>query len=315
MQTECFLGVDTSNYTTSLGLVTRDGEVLANLKAPLAVSEGGRGLRQSEALFAHTKNLPSLTTELGEILQEKKILAIGVSSRPRNVVGSYMPCFLAGVASAHTAASVLHVPLYEFSHQCGHLMAAIHSANRYDLLDGEPFGAFHVSGGTTELVRVIPVHGGFETELVGGTKDVNAGQIIDRIGVEMGLSFPCGLGLEKLALQNTKKVPNRKPSINGCYVNLSGLENMAIGLYKETNDKPLVAAFVLEYIGNAILQMALSYIEKCSGHTLLFAGGVMCNSLIKNKLSVLPDAVFAAPPLSADNAVGTACLAHRMYRA
>ncbi|MBQ8351739.1 MAG: peptidase M22 [Clostridia bacterium] len=307
MPTECFLGIDTSNYTTSVGLVSREGEILANIKRPLPVAAGERGLRQSDALFAHTKNLPSAMEELGDLLIGKQVVAVGVSRRPRNVEGSYMPCFLAGVAAAHTAAAVHGVPLYTFSHQCGHLMAALCSSGRLELLS-RPFGAFHVSGGTTELVRAEKTDGGFAVTCVGGAKDLHAGQAIDRIGVALGLPFPCGPALEQLALQNNKKIPRKKVAADGCYVNLSGLENMALKLYKESEDASLVAAFVLDFLGNAIAGMAKSYVETYGNETLLFAGGVMCNSIIRKRLEEQFDAAFATPALSADNAVGTALL-------
>ena len=177
MPTKCFLGIDTSNYTTSLGLVTQEGEIVANIKRPLPVAPGERGLRQSDALFAHIHNLPSAMQELGTWLVGREIVAVGVSAKPRNVEGSYMPCFLAGVSAASTAVAVRGVPLYTFSHQCGHIMAAVHASGRYDLLNGT-FGAFHVSGGTTELVRAQKVKGGFAVTCVGGAKDLHAGQAI-----------------------------------------------------------------------------------------------------------------------------------------
>ena len=314
MPTECFLGIDTSNYTTSVGLVSASGEVLANIKRPLPVAPGERGLRQSDALFAHTKNLPSAMQELAPLLQGKTLAAIGASCRPRNVEGSYMPCFLAGVAAANTAAAVAGVPLYTFSHQCGHIMAAVHASGRLSLLS-HPFGAFHVSGGTTELVRAEMGENGFSVTCVGGTKDLHAGQVIDRIGVALGLPFPCGPALEQLALQNEKKIPRKKLASDGCYVNLSGLENMAQKLFHETGDAPLTAAFVFDFLAGAIAKMAFAYQEKYGQETLLFAGGVMCNGIIRDRLAKDFDCAFATPALSADNAVGPAFWAAHAHAA
>ena len=216
-------------------------------------------------------------------------------------------CFLGGVAAAQSAAAVHGVPLYTFSHQCGHLMAAVHSSGRYDLL-AHPFGAFHVSGGTTELVRAEKTEGGFCVSCVGGAKDLHAGQAVDRIGVAMGLSFPCGPALEVLALQNTKKIPRKRGAQEGCYVNLSGLENMALKLYRETGDAPLTAAFVFDFLGNALVAMAKAYQTLYGEGTMLFAGGVMSNTIIRARIESELDAAFAAPALSADNAVGIALL-------
>ena len=312
MKTEIYLGIDTSNYTTSLGLVDEAGRVLANIKRPLPVAEGARGLRQSDALFAHTKNMPSAMEELRQVLDGAHPAAVGVSTRPRNLEGSYMPCFLAGVSAAHAVSATLGIPLYGFSHQCGHLMAAILSSGREDLLS-RPFGAFHVSGGTTELLSVHAVEGGFSALHIGGTKDLNAGQVIDRIGVAMGLPFPAGAYMEALALENTKRIPKKKLATDGAFLNLSGLENMALALYRESGDKALTSAFVLDYIARALIYLGEYYLDTYGKAPLLFAGGVMSNVIIRKRLEVHFDAAFAEPCLSADNAVGIAALTRRAH--
>lgn len=307
------IAIDTSNYTTSVALMTADGELLANLKRPLKVKEGERGLRQSDAVFAHTVNLPEIMREMAQLFPNISPVAVGVSEKPRNESGSYMPCFLSGVSAATAIAATCGVPLYGFSHQCGHIMAAIYSSGAYELLAEGEFVAFHLSGGTSEFVSVKPTGVDFKTEILGGTADLNAGQVIDRIGVYMGFSFPAGKEIELSALTNTKKIPKRKISKKGLTFNLSGLENMAISLFSETNDKALTSAFVLDYIARSIISICEEY-EAGHGKTkFLFAGGVMCNSIIKTMISEKFDAYFAEPMLSADNAVGIAALAQRRY--
>ena len=312
MSKNLILGIDTSNYTTSVAIMTDSGELLANIKRPLTVKEGERGLRQSDAVFSHTKNLPSAFDEARAIISDNNVIAIGVSEKPRNVEGSYMPCFLSGIAAAYAASVVSGAPIYKFSHQCGHIMAAIYSSGNFDLLSRD-FAAFHISGGTTELLSVRPLPYGFKADLVGGTKDLNAGQIIDRIGVKMGFSFPCGKEIEASALEFCGKVPNKKVSRDGLYVNLSGLENMALKLYSETDDKTLVSSFVLNYIAKAIIEMSNAYIEKFGKTHFVYAGGVMSNSIIKQMLKEKFDCSFAEPAMSADNAVGIAYLAKRAH--
>lgn len=313
MKKGVILGVDTSNYTTSVALMESDGGLIANIKRPLPVKAGECGLRQSDAVFAHVKNMPSAMQEAREYLAGRVPVAIGVSIKPRNLEGSYMPCFLSGVAVAESISSSLGIPLYRYSHQCGHVMAAIYSSGRYDLLEKENFCAFHVSGGTTEVLRVSPTESAFISEQVGGTKDLNAGQIIDRIGVFMGLPFPSGAHIEELALMNSSKIPAKKIALTDLSVNLSGLENMAKDLYEKTEDKALTAAFVLDYIGRALCALAESYEQKYGKTDFVFAGGVMSNSIIKNMISERFGASFAEPRLSSDNAVGIAALALREY--
>lgn len=306
------LAIDTSNYTTSVSLMTTEGKLICNLKKLLAVKDGERGLRQSEALFAHTVNLPVLLREAEKNIEGKEIVAVGVSATPRNEEGSYMPCFLAGVSVAEGISVSLGIPLYRFSHQCGHIMAAVYSANDYGLLDHD-FAAFHISGGTTELVRVKPSHHGFATQLMGGTADLNAGQVIDRVGVHLGMKFPAGPLLEQAAKKNAKKIPKKKISSNGMQVNLSGLENLAIKLYEDTGDASLTAAFVFDYIGRSIIAMLEEYVSRYGDQKVVCAGGVMCNDIIKNMLSERFDVCFAEPSMSSDNAVGIAALTLRAY--
>ena len=306
------LAIDTSNYTTSVAILNLKGEMIANLKRPLKVKDGERGLRQSDAVFAHTVNLPNIMKEARGFIDGKKIVAVGVSDKPRNREGSYMPCFLSGVAAAESISAAIGAPLYKFSHQCGHIMAAVYSSGNYSALDGD-FMAYHISGGTTELVAVSPTDMAFIAETVGGTSDVNAGQLIDRIGVYMGLPFPSGKYVEELALKNNCKIPKKKISLKGLFLNLSGVENIAIKLYDETKNKELVSAFLLDYIGRALIDLTDAMREEYGDRPLICAGGVMCNSIIKNMLSEKFEVSYAEPSMSADNAVGIAALTLRAY--
>lgn len=307
------IAIDTSNYTTSVALMNTDGELLANLKRPLKVKEGERGLRQSDAVFLHTVNIPDIMQELSDSFGSISPVAVGVSDKPRNEAGSYMPCFLSGVAAASSISAALGIPLYRFSHQCGHIMAAIYSASAWDMLDGD-FAAFHLSGGTSEFLSVKPSGYEFKTEILGGTADLNAGQVIDRIGVHMGFSFPAGQYIERAALENKKKIPRKKVSESGFTFNLSGLENMAKKLYADTDDKALVSAFVLDYISRCIISVCEEYEARYGKTRFVFAGGVMCNSIIKHELQSRFSAFFAEPSMSADNAVGVAALTLRKFK-
>ena len=302
----CFLGIDTSNYTTSLAAV-RDGVPLFNLKAPLPVKEGECGLRQSEALFAHVKNIPLLFDMARPLLAKEKILAVGVSEKPRNIEGSYMPCFLAGVSAAEAVAATQGVPLYRFSHQCGHLRAALLSA-KMDALTDNPFGAFHVSGGTTEMLLVAPAENGFTTTIVGGTLDLNAGQLIDRTGVMLGLSFPAGPSLEALAATYEGKIPQKPVKTENGYVHFSGVENQASALFSAEGNREKTAAFVQDHIARTIVAMSRD-LRREHALPIVYAGGVMSNAYIRSFIEgSLSDVHFAEPALSADNAVGIAAL-------
>ena len=310
------LGIDTSNYTTSAAVCDISGNVIANLKIPLEVKPGERGLRQSDALFAHTKNLPLLFDKVRDIAAAEGIefLAAGVSARPRAVEGSYMPCFLAGQSAAAAFAAGAGVPLFEFSHQCGHISAALYSSGTYGKIASQDFAAFHVSGGTTEALIARASGDGFQTEIVGKTLDISAGQAVDRIGVMLGLDFPCGAALEKLAEKfEGSLAPYRKGiSVSGADCNFSGLENLAATLYAKTGDKSLTSAFVFDYIGRTLAAMCRAIEERKGSIPFLFAGGVMSNKIIRNYLTDF-ESYFCAPEYAADNAAGIALLAQRKY--
>ncbi len=314
-----YLGIDTSNYTTSVALCDQEGSIVLNLKELLPVKLGEKGLRQSDALFAHTKNLPKLMERLNWFLNEKyperEIKAVGCSARPRDAEGSYMPCFLAGVSAASAVSATLGCPIYDFSHQNGHIMAALYSADKLELLqNGKPFAAFHVSGGTTELLLVNGIDGEPTLELIGGTADMNAGQAIDRTGVLMGMNFPCGKEMEQECLASGD-IPHQKTriSVNGLSCNLSGLENLCAKLFENSRDKALTSAYCFDFIADTLTRLTLNMRQKYGDIPVIFAGGVMSNKRIALHLSKLGDVSFSEPEFSADNAAGIALMTRHRY--
>ena len=309
---KCFVGIDTSNYTTSFGIVDENGNIVANIKKLLPVNDGECGLRQSDAVFAHIKNFPEILDKADDVLCGREVLAVGYSAKPRNVEGSYMPCFLCGVDAALAFKAGRNIDAYAFSHQCGHISAALTSSGAWDIAGGE-FIAFHVSGGTTEVLLCRSGNGAFEAEIIGGTRDLNAGQTIDRAGVMMGMHFPCGPEIERRAMEYSGKIPKARISVLNGYCNLSGLENLSAKLYKECGDISKTSAFVLEFVCRTLYKMAEDARAKYGEITIVFGGGVMSNRIIRGELEKLGNVFFAEPALSSDNAVGIAELARRKY--
>ncbi len=299
-----FLGIDTSNYTTSVALF--DGEnVVANKKIMLSVKKGERGLRQSNALFQHTVNLPIIFEQLNI---EENIEAVAVSSKPRNIEGSYMPCFLAGTSVAKSISKVLNCECFETSHQIGHILSAVYSASAFDFLKDE-FLAFHISGGTTDLILVKPDDENIiSAEIVASSSDLKAGQLIDRIGVKLGYDFPCGKKIDELASKSAAEF-KIKPTVTDGNCSLSGVENKALKMIEQGVNECDVAKFVLEYIKYSLEQMMLFAVDKYKNNNIIFAGGVMSNSLISKYFKDNYSVLFAKPEFSCDNAVGTAVYA------
>lgn len=313
MSNKLFLGIDTSNYTTSLSLSNEQGEVIANIKQLLSVKEGDRGLRQSDAVFSHVKNFPELAEQLKASVGDAKIAAVGVSSVPRDAEGSYMPCFLVGKAVAYTLAASHNAPIYEFSHQAGHIMAALYSSSALEKLINQDFVAFHVSGGTTEALYAKFNGKTFDVKIIGETADISAGQAIDRAGVMMGLKFPCGKKIEALANQFDGKLPKIKVSVTGGQCNLSGLENIVQKLYAQTGDKALVSAYVLEFVNKTLTKLTENIREEYPNIPIVYAGGVMSNKRLQFSLAKFENTYFATPEFSADNAAGISLLTHHNF--
>lgn len=298
------LGIDTSNYTTSCALF--GGSEPVSRRKLLDVKEGRRGIRQSEGVFIHNRELPPM---LEELLRESRsgIAAVGASVTPRSVEGSYMPVFTVGAGCARIAAAALGARYMEFSHQDGHIMAGIYSAAAPELLK-EPFISVHLSGGTTEILRTEYNGYNFDCEIVGGTLDISAGQLIDRVGVAMGLKFPCGRALEELAEQ-TDRAERLPVSTKGARMNFSGAETRLIR--SADGADPSLARTVLCHIARTLVK-TVGFAARESGlRRVLFVGGVASNGIIRSELEKLLDAdiYFASKELSTDNAIGIAALA------
>lgn len=301
------LGIDTSNYTTSTCIFDSEkGEVIQK-KLLLPVKQGEKGLRQSDAVFHHTSRLYPLMRELFEEYGGE-IDAIGVSEKPRDAEGSYMPCFLVGVNAANCIGAAAQKPVYGFSHQAGHIAAALYSSGNMNLIN-EKFIAFHISGGTSEMLLVSPNdERAFDVKIIGETLDLNCGQAVDRAGVMMGLSFPCGKELEALALKSSEKY-NPKVCVKGGNCSLSGVENQCRKMLESGEPKENVARYCLDFICKTLEKMTEYALAEYGSLPLVFAGGVMSNSIIRNKIQNRFGASFAKPDFSCDNAAGIAILA------
>ena len=301
------LGLDTSNYTTSAAVF--DGQNGWNEGRLLEVRPGELGLRQSDALFQHVKRLPELFSRLEQAGLLQNIEAIGASTRPRAVEGSYMPCFLAGASQGQSLAHTLGVPFFAHSHQQGHLAAAAWSAGRLDLLD-RPFLAWHLSGGTTELLRVEPDGTSVRAEIVGGTSDISAGQLIDRTGVLLGLQFPAGKALDALYDQADACLDYRV-KLRELSFSLSGMENK-VKQRAAAGEKPAnIARFTLDTVIGVVLRATREAQSRWPGLPVLCSGGVASNRQLRGVLEQGCQAIFAQPQYATDNAMGAAILTWR----
>lgn len=316
-----YIGFDTSCYTTSVAAVNENGRVLANCRKLLPVSNGQRGLRQSEAVFLHIKQIKELSALLWEQLKIidgcLNVCGVGASTRPRNTQDSYMPVFTVGETCACLLADSYNVQFVKTSHQMGHVNAALCKTG----LETNEFLAFHLSGGTSELLHCS----NDDYKIVAATKDLHAGQLVDRVGVAMGYNFPAGPALEKLAylVYNDKlKYNNNIPLLplsmekNSLFFHVSGAEtasqkNIECGKYSNE----AIAFSVFDFLARTVVRVITKASKGLNLNDVLIAGGVASSTLLRlmvkerlNKIKYPPKVYFGIPEYSGDNAVGVALI-------
>ena len=300
------IGIDTSNYTTSIACF--DGETGVNCSKLLPVKQGELGLRQSDAVFAHIKSLPELSGRLFSHVRAEEITAVGVSTRPRAVDGSYMPCFMVGYSHAKMLADSLRVPLIEVSHQQGHVAASLWSAGHLELMD-EPHLAWHLSGGTTELLLVEPDGRNVKCTKIGGTTDISAGQLIDRTGQLLQLPFPSGKHIDALSREAVMK-ETFKVKCSNMEFSLSGVQNKVQQFHCAHGEPAETAAYALRCVAKAVYLASEQALQAYPGLRIVFSGGVASNSMLRQVIAPLTP-IFSEPQYSTDNAMGVAVLASR----
>ena len=313
MRQKGYLGIDTSCYTTSVAVIGEDGSLLSEARQILSVKPGRCGLQQSEMVFQHTRNLP-LLMEKALQSDDIEICGVGVSGCPRPIADSYMPAFLAGVSAAKSIAAVSKIPLYTISHQENHMEAGMWSAGGPE---ADRFLMLHASGGTTDmLLAQKKADGRYQLEQIGGSMDLHAGQFIDRVGVALGLQFPTGPELEKLA-ETADYMTELPVSVRKLQVSLSGPATAALRKLQAGEDKAALALGVEYALAETFARMLRNGAAAYDAADVLLVGGVASNKFIRahveeklQKRNIrlwVPEARF-----SCDNASGCAAYARRM---
>lgn len=305
------LGLDTSNYTTSAALCSSHGEILQSRRL-LPVKTGERGLRQSEAVFAHVRQLAQQVENVMKAANEP-LSCVCASVSPRDGEDSYMPVFNVGEMVGRSIAAAHHVPFFTTTHQRGHIRAAKVGTG----LNAQRFLALHLSGGTTD---VLLMDGEILTPL-GTSMDLHAGQLVDRIGVALGLPFPSGPHLEIMAVQGTAKalVPVSMDE-KSLQCHLSGAEAQLMRMIQKGENPNDIAAEVYSILCRTVLRLLKAAAERTGTNEILLAGGVISSQLLramllerneKRRLNLRLH--FGKPEYSGDNAVGVALIGLEKY--
>lgn len=309
MKPAIYVGIDTSCYTTSLAACTFAGDICLFKKLMLPVGENEKGIRQSDAVFAHIKNLQTLLadTRLGEL---GEIKAVAASCAPRPVEGSYMPVFMVSKTVGMAFASSAGAQFIESTHQHAHIYAALIGQNLEP-----PFLAAHLSGGTSEILRVDELAPNSGITILGATKDIPAGQLVDRIGNKLGFRFPCGPYVEDCAKEANGTLMF-KTSVDGTIFNFSGVEAQAMRALDAGSSAAEVTHAAQAAIAKTIAEALVAAGRQTGIKTALLFGGVICNAMIKDVIADKlrengMEARFADKQYSADNAAGLARMARK----
>lgn len=299
-----YLGIDTSCYTTSAAIV-ENGRIISDERIILDVKQGERGLRQSDAVFMHMKNMPRLIEKIKDKL--KYTNAVAVSAAPRRAEGSYMPVFAAGTAFASVIADSLGVPLYKTTHQEGHIAAAMLTC---EATDDDKFVCVHLSGGTSEILLCKKDSRGYAAEIVGKTLDLPAGQLTDRTGVACGIKFPCGKEMQTVAEPTDIKLPVTVKNTDFCF---SGAETAAKRMVQNGIPKEEIFYAVFMCIAQTLEKALKNTVKSTGTEKIVLCGGVASNTYVREYLhGKFEHIYFAETKFSADNAAGTAYIGERL---
>lgn len=317
MNSRYFVGIDTSAYTTSLAVIDNNDNIILDLRKVLEVKKGKKGLRQQEAVFQHVNNLPILIEKMVKEIDINKVDSISCSNKPRSLQGSYMPVFVVGKGQAFILSKILNTSYWKYSHQEGHIGAGM---MKNQIKHSERFLSLHISGGTTELLLVNNKENHISVEIIGGTLDLSIGQLIDRIGVELGLSFPCGEEMDRIS-QNGNVLPLNVPISlkDKTWFNLSGLENYFSKLINNSSYSiEDILATLFNTISTIIYRITVNSHIQYNLDNVLISGGVSANRLFREVLlKELRDkkihTFFTKIELCTDNGVGIAYLGKEKY--
>lgn len=307
------IGIDTSCYTTSIAAISLNKEIILNEKIMLKVDKNSKGLRQSEMVFQHISNIGEISEAISSKLNDYNIVGVCASKTPRPVEGSYMPAFTVGFNTAKLISATNNCPFFSTTHQENHIEASLFRKN---LLDENKFIAVHISGGTLEIILVNKNGIDYDIEIIGGTKDVSFGQLIDRLGVKLSYDFPCGKYIDKNALKFDGKIKEGlKTSVKEGYMNLSGIENQLNKIIDSEGsvDENYLSKLLMDTIVRC-MEKLLSYLcKKYNTYEVVFAGGVSASEYISKYLTqklkkYKIKTYFTEAVLATDNAVGCALI-------
>lgn len=306
MEQTCILAIESSCDETAVAIIENTNQVLANVVATqIDVHKEFGGVIPEVASRIHVENISMVIAEALKKAnkQVSDMDAIAVTQGP-GLIGSLH----VGVQAAKTLAWSFHKPLVPVHHICGHIYAnALVKDLKYPML------ALVVSGGHTELVYLKAE---YEFEILGTTQDDAVGEAYDKVARVMGLPYPGGPQIDRLAKEGKPvyKLPHPKTAGELDY-SFSGLKSGVLQFIDRCKRKgeayvpaDLAASFQETALDELLNKLKIA-IDKKQPAQVVLAGGVAANSRLRERLTKLmeetyPDIDYIIPPLSCctDNA-------------
>ena len=313
------LGIESSCDETAAAVVKNGREVLSNIISSQIVIHRKYGGVVPE--IASRKHIENVMPVIDEALTKAQITLEDVDAVAVTYGPGLVGALLVGLSAAKSLAWAIDKPLIGVNHLEGHVFANF--LNEKDL---EPsFMALVVSGGHTALLKVTGYN---EFELLGQSRDDAAGEAFDKIARVMGLPYPGGPEIERLALQgNPLAIQFPKARLDNPFeFSFSGLKSAVLNYLhnEEQAGRPVnhsdVAASFQHAVVEALCERAVYAMQHTGLKNIVLAGGVSANKVLQNTLAETMNKigchlVHPTPILCTDNAVMIACRGYFMYEA
>lgn len=276
------LGIESSCDETSVAIVKNGREVLSNvINTQISIHELYGGVVPEIASRNHVENISPV---MKEALKEANIKIDDVDGIACTYGPGLVGALLVGVSYAKALSYAANKPLIGVNHIQGHI-----AANYITYKDLKPpFLTLLISGGNTQLVLVKDYT---EFEILGKTRDDAVGEAFDKIARVIGLGYPGGPKMDKLAQEGTPNIVLPKVHIDGLDFSFSGLKTAIINLHHKTPDinKADLAASFEKDVAEILLDNTRKAVKEANINKIALAGGVSANSYIRKAFKELEE--------------------------
>ena len=276
------LGIESSCDETSVAIVKNGREVLSNvINTQISIHELYGGVVPEIASRNHVENISPV---MKEALKEANIKIDDVDGIACTYGPGLVGALLVGVSYAKALSYAANKPLIGVNHIQGHI-----AANYITYKDLKPpFLTLLISGGNTQLVLVKDYT---EFEILGKTRDDAVGEAFDKIARVIGLGYPGGPKMDKLAQDGTPNIDLPKVHIEGLDFSFSGLKTAIINLHHKTPDinKADLAASFEKDVAEILLENTKKAVKETNINKIALAGGVSANSYIRKAFKELEE--------------------------